>query len=37
MRQRITKQEWYSLGGLANPKLFRRQNKRGYWEYYIRY
>jgi hypothetical protein len=32
---RITKREWYALGALANNRLFRRADKRGYWRYYM--
>lgn len=32
-RLRITKREWYQLGGLKNPRLF-RVDRYGYWEYY---
>ena len=32
---RITKREWYALGGLANSKLFRKADKRGHWRYYM--
>lgn len=32
---RITKREWYALGGLANTKLFRKADKRGAWRYYM--
>ena len=32
-RTRITKREWYALGGFANSKLFRKQ-VRGAWHYY---
>ena len=35
-RKRISKAEWYELGGFANPKLFRLADKRGVWRYYIR-
>ena len=31
---RITKKEWYSLGGLRNTELFRKQAKNGAWQYY---
>lgn len=33
MRVRISKEEFYQLGGLANPRLHRRQQKSG-WIYY---
>jgi hypothetical protein len=32
--RRITKREWYDLGGFANSKLFRKANARGVWSYY---
>lgn len=31
---RITKREWYDLGGFANSNLFRRHNGR-HWVYYV--
>lgn len=31
---RLTKREWYALGGLAEPGLFRKQSKGGAWRYY---
>lgn len=31
--ERITKREWYELGGFKNSSLFRRHNGR-HWEYY---
>lgn len=34
-KKRITKAEWYSLGGFANSKLFRKQSRGGAWRYYI--
>lgn len=33
-KERITKREWYALGGLANSKLFRKQSRGGAWRYY---
>lgn len=33
MSMRISKKEFYQSGGLANPRLHRRQHKRG-WFYY---
>lgn len=33
MHKRITKREWYRLGGFKNPDLFRKHNGRC-WEYY---
>lgn len=32
-KERITKEEWYDLGGFANSDLFRIQS-RGAWRYY---
>lgn len=32
---RISKKEWYARGGLANSALWRRQEKRGAWQYYM--
>lgn len=35
MKFRITKRHWRELGGLANPKLARRQDPRyGHWTYW---
>lgn len=33
-KERLTKEQWYSLGGLAVPGLFRKQSKGGAWRYY---
>lgn len=33
-KERITKAEWYELGGFANSKLFRKQSRGGAWRYY---
>jgi hypothetical protein len=33
-KQRITKREWYDLGGFANSDLFRKQSRGGAWRYY---
>lgn len=33
-KERITKVEWYNLGGFANSDLFRRQSRGGAWRYY---
>jgi hypothetical protein len=33
-KERLTKREWYELGGFANPDLFRRQKKGGAWQYF---
>lgn len=33
-KERITKAEWYKLGGFANSKLFRKQSRGGAWRYY---
>lgn len=30
---RITKDEWYRLGGFSNPNLYRKHNGRN-WEYW---
>jgi hypothetical protein len=35
-KKRITKVEWYALGGFANPVLFRQQSRGGAWRYYRR-
>ena len=32
---RISKREWYALGGFANSRLWRRQRKNGAWVYYM--
>lgn len=34
-KKRITKAEWYALGGFANSKLFRKQSRGGAWRYYM--
>lgn len=34
-KERITKREWYGLGGFANPALFRQQSRGGAWRYYV--
>lgn len=34
---RISKREWYRLGGFANPNLWRRQQKGRGWQYYRSY
>lgn len=31
---KISKREWYDLGGFANSRLFRKADKRGVWSYY---
>lgn len=33
-KERITKKEWYALGGFANRDLFRKQSRGGAWRYY---
>lgn len=33
-KERITKNQWLALGGLSNPRLSRKQSKRGGWQYY---
>ena len=33
-KERITKREWYELGGFANSKRFRKQSRGGAWRYY---
>ena len=33
---RITKREYYTLGGPSNPALYRKQAKNGSWQYYMR-
>jgi len=33
--KKISKREWYHLGGLARSGLFRKANSRGVWSYYI--
>lgn len=34
-KERITKEEFYRLGGFANSDLFRLQTRGGSWRYYI--
>lgn len=33
-KERITKAEFYALGGFANSQLFRLQSRGGAWRYY---
>lgn len=33
-KERITKVEFYQLGGFSNPELFRLQSRGGAWRYY---
>lgn len=33
---KISKQEFYKLGGFANPMLWRKQQSNGVWAYYRR-
>lgn len=33
-KERITKKEFYDLGGFANSGLFRKQSRGGAWCYY---
>lgn len=33
-KERITKKEFYELGGFANSDLFRKQSRGGAWRYY---
>lgn len=33
-KQRITKKQWYALGGLQTVGLFRKANRNGSWRYY---
>lgn len=35
MKVRISMKEFYSLGGFANPALFRRPNARGCFTYFM--
>jgi hypothetical protein len=34
-KERITKVEFYRLGGFSNSKLFRQQSRGGAWRYYV--
>lgn len=34
-KKRITKKEFYRLGGFANSDLFRLQTRGGSWRYYV--
>ena len=36
-KERITKKEFYALGGFSNSRLFRQQSRGGAWRYYINY
>lgn len=31
---RLSKKAWYAAGGLSNPALFRKSDKRGRWHYF---
>ncbi len=33
--RRVTKREWYDLGGFANSKCFRKQARSGAWQYFV--
>lgn len=33
-KERITKKEWYALGGFETSGLFRKQSRGGAWRYY---
>jgi hypothetical protein len=33
---KISKAEWHRLGGLRNPRCFRRQRPDGRWQYFYR-
>lgn len=33
-KERITKREFYALGGFSNSQLFRLQSRGGAWRYY---
>lgn len=35
-KERITRREFYDLGGFSNSKLFRLQSRGGAWRYYRR-
>jgi len=35
--KQIGKHQFYKLGGLSNPKLWRKQLKNGQWAYYADY
>lgn len=32
---RVTKHEWYRHGGFRNTRCWRRQRRRGAWQYFI--
>lgn len=32
--EKISKREFYALGGFSNPSLFRKADKYGRWQYY---
>lgn len=34
--KRVTRKEWYAAGGFANSACWRRADKRGVWQYFIR-
>lgn len=33
--EKVSKREWYNLGGFARTGLFRKADSRGVWSYYI--
>ena len=33
-KERITKKEWFALGGFTNSEIFRKQSRGGAWRYY---
>ena len=35
MKAKVSKKEWYKMGGLRNPNLWRKQRKGRGWEYYV--
>lgn len=34
MKTRISKKHWQAMGGLENPRLSRRQTRKGVWQYF---
>jgi hypothetical protein len=32
---KISRAEWYRLGGFRNSRLFRKADRRGVWRYYL--
>lgn len=33
--RRVTRREWYDLGGFANSRCWRRARRNGVWQYFV--